>query len=99
MDRTCCQTYSTTKKRIASMNRFSISAPAVTDFGITSNLEWLETNGIGGYCCSTVSGAHTRKYHALLVASTEPPVGRKAVLSKLEETVVVGDQRYELGAN
>lgn len=81
------------------MSKFKISAPFISDFAVTSNLEWLETNGIGGYCCSTVSGAHTRRYHGILVASTEPPVGRKVLLSKLDETLIVAGQRFELGAN
>jgi predicted glycogen debranching enzyme len=61
--------------------------------------EWLETNGIGGYASSTATGMNTRRYHGLLVAATRPPVGRMVLLSKLEETVVVGDRRYELGVN
>lgn len=61
--------------------------------------EWLETNGIGGFACSTIIGLNTRRYHALLTAATKPPVGRVVLLSKLEETLVVGDQRFELSAN
>src|SRR5947207_1222880 len=64
-----------------------------------SRLEWLETNGIGGYASSTVIGLNTRRYHGLLVAATQPPVGRMVLLSKVEETLVVGDRRFELGAN
>ena len=30
--------------------------------------EWLITNGIGGFCSSTIIGANTRKYHGLLIA-------------------------------
>jgi len=26
--------------------------------------EWLVTNGLGGYASGTLSGAHTRRYHA-----------------------------------
>jgi predicted glycogen debranching enzyme len=81
------------------MNAFKISSPSASDFATVSTMEWLETNGLGGYCCSTVSGIHTRRYHGLLVASTEPPVGRKVLLSKLDEVVVIGEQRFELGAN
>src|SRR6201999_883125 len=51
----------------------------------SSRLEWLETNGLGGYASSTVSGANTRRYHGLLVAATTPPVGRVVLLSKLDE--------------
>ncbi len=69
------------------------------DFDFSSNLEWLETNGLGGYSSGTVSGAHTRRYHGVLVAATRPPVGRMVVLSKLEETLVVNDTRFELSAN
>lgn len=61
--------------------------------------EWLETNGLGGYASSTVSGIHTRRYHGLLVAALNPPAGRMVLLSKLEETAIVGGARYELSAN
>ncbi len=61
--------------------------------------EWLETNGIGGWAGSTISNAHTRRYHGLLVAATHPPVGRMVLLSKLEETLVRDATRIELGTN
>ncbi len=61
--------------------------------------EWLETNGLGGWAGSTVCGAHTRRYHGLLVAATRPPVGRMVLLSKLDETLVRGERRYELSCN
>jgi len=65
----------------------------------SSSREWLETNGIGGFACSTIIGLNTRRYHGLLTAATKPPVGRFVLLSKLEEVLVVGDQRFELSAN
>jgi len=61
------------------------------------NREWLETNGIGGFASSTESGMNTRRYHGLLVAALHPPVGRMALLSKLEETLIVEGRRVELG--
>ncbi len=69
------------------------------DFHATASREWLETNGIGGYASSTVAGAHSRRYHGLLIAATRPPLGRMVLLSKLEETLVLGDERYELSSN
>ena len=69
------------------------------DFNTSGNLEWLETNGLGGYASSTVSGAHSRRYHGLLVAATHPPVGRMVVVSKLDETIVVDEKRLELSSN
>src|SRR6266571_1049679 len=61
--------------------------------------EWLETNGLGGFASSTVAGMNTRRYHGLLTAATKPPVGRVLLLSKFEETVVIGGHRYDLAAN
>ncbi len=61
--------------------------------------EWLETNGLGGFASSTIVGLNTRRYHGLLVAATRPPVGRMLLLSKLEETLVLGENRFDLSAN
>jgi predicted glycogen debranching enzyme len=61
--------------------------------------EWLETNGIGGFSSSTISGQNTRRYHGLLTAATKPPVGRFVLLSKLEETLLIDGRRYELSSN
>src|ERR1700727_612918 len=61
--------------------------------------EWLETNGLGGFASSTIIGLNTRRYHGLLVAATKPPVGRFVLLSKLEETVILGGERFVLSAN
>lgn len=61
--------------------------------------EWLETNGLGGFASGTVAGIHTRRYHGLLTAATQPPVGRMLLLSKFEETVEWRGRRYELSAN
>ena len=62
-------------------------------------LEWLETNGLGGFSSSTITGMNTRRYHGLLTAATKPPVGRFLLLSKLEETLVVDGRRYDLSVN
>src|ERR1700751_5464303 len=61
--------------------------------------EWLETNGLGGFASSTINGINTRRYHGLLVAATKPPVGRFVLLSKLEETLLLGDRSFDLSAN
>src|SRR5258706_6975838 len=75
------------------------SQPTWGNVEAVSRLEWLETNGIGGFASSTVIGLNTRRYHGLLTAATRPPVGRFVLLSKLEETVCVGGERYELSVN
>src|SRR5438034_3591601 len=75
------------------------------DHSVCSNLaeanrcEWLESNGLGGFASSTITGMNTRRYHALLMAATTPPVERMALLSKLEETLVINGARYDLSVN
>jgi predicted glycogen debranching enzyme len=61
--------------------------------------EWLETNGLGGFASSTIVGLNTRRYHGLLVATLKPPVERFVLLSKLEETLFIDGQPFDLSAN
>ena len=46
--------------------------------------EWLEADGQGGFASGTVSGARSRRYHALLLAATTPPTGRVVLVNGLE---------------
>ena len=71
----------------------------LNDLDASTSREWLETNGLGGFSSSTIIGLNTRRYHGLLTAATKPPVGRVVMLSKLEETLIIEGQRYELSAN
>lgn len=67
------------------------------DFPALVAREWLATNGIGGYACSTIPSLNTRKYHGLLVAAMSPPVRRMVLLSRVEETLTLEGRRYPLG--
>ena len=58
--------------------------------------EWIITNGIGGFCSSTVIGANTRRYHGLLVAALNPPASRYLILSKLDESIRIENRDYAL---
>jgi predicted glycogen debranching enzyme len=69
------------------------------DYARSSRLEWLETNGTGGFGMGTVSGANTRRYHGLLIASLHPPVDRYLILSKLDETALIDGAEIALGTN
>src|SRR5688572_29425258 len=71
----------------------------IRNFEVSSSLEWLEANGLGGYASSTVSGAHSRRYHGLLVASLHPPVNRVVLVSKLDETIKIAGESFQLGSN
>jgi predicted glycogen debranching enzyme len=55
--------------------------------------EWLVTNGLGGYASGTVSGALTRRYHALLVSGLAAPFGRTVMLNYVWERLRWSDGR------
>lgn len=61
--------------------------------------EWLVGNGIGGYASSTLCCLNTRRYHGMLVAALQPPVGRTVLVSKCEETLRTPSGVAELGCN
>ncbi len=61
--------------------------------------EWIITNGIGGFCSSSVIGANTRRYHGLLVASLEPPAKRHLLISKLDESIEFNGESHNLYTN
>ena len=55
--------------------------------------EWLVTNGLGGYASGTVSGALTRRYHALLVSALPTPFGRTVMFNYVWEQLRWPDGR------
>jgi len=61
--------------------------------------EWVITNGLGAICSSSILGANTRRYHGLLVAPLLPPARRHLLISKLDETIQIGEQSYNLYSN
>jgi predicted glycogen debranching enzyme len=79
--------------------RLVLDQKICSDLSRSGNREWLETNGLGGYAASTMTGQNTRRYHGLLVAATKPPLGRMVLLSKVEETLVMDGRRYDLSTN
>jgi predicted glycogen debranching enzyme len=63
------------------------------------SLEWLETNGRGGFASGTVAGANTRRYHALLLTARKPPAERVLLVNHLEEWIVLNGQAVPLSTN
>jgi predicted glycogen debranching enzyme len=78
---------------------FEFDADLLHDFDRAVKREWIETNGVGGWASSTIVCANTRRYHGLLVAGSRSRSERRVLVSKLDETLVIGDERYELGCN
>lgn len=69
------------------------------DFKTAISKEYLLTNGLGGYCSSTICGCNIKKYNALLVASLNPPVDRRLLLAKLDETIIIENVEYKFFTN
>src|ERR1700757_2201458 len=69
------------------------------DLSVAEQREWLVTNGIGGFASGTVSGNLTRRYHGLLIAALNPPVGRTQLVAKVEEVADYDGTAYPLGTN
>jgi len=61
--------------------------------------EWVITNGIGGFSASTIVGANTRRYHGLLIAPLNSPATRHLIFSKVDESVTINNQAYNLSTN
>ena len=54
------------------------------------SLEWLETDGLGGFASGTVAGARTRREHGWYVPAIPPPRRRWVFVAGCEEFVTAG---------
>lgn len=72
-----------------------------TNWAPTPNFsrEWLVANGLGGFASGTVAGAVARRYHAFLCAAPNGPQERFVLVTKIEETVQVGEESFNLSSN
>jgi 4-alpha-glucanotransferase len=69
------------------------------DLGAAERREWWLANGRGGYAGGTVAQSLTRRYHGLLIAPLDPPLGRTLVLAKADATATIGGRAYPLFTN
>jgi predicted glycogen debranching enzyme len=69
------------------------------DFAAAESREWLVTNGLGGFASGTIAGNATRRYHGLLVAALQPPVGRTQLVAGVNETVRYLGRDFALTTN
>ena len=74
---------------------FTIGRDECRDLTRSSKLEWLETNGRGGFSSGTVAGANTRRYHVLLLTARKPPSERFVLVNQLEEWLDIDGQTIE----
>jgi len=69
------------------------------DLAAAESREWLVTNGIGGYASGTVAGSQTRRYHGMLVAALQPPVGRMQLVSAIDEIAHYAGTEFSLATH
>src|SRR5574342_61205 len=69
------------------------------DLAQAERREWWLANGLGAYAAGTIAGSLTRRYHGLLVAPVNPPLGRFLVFAKADARVIDGEREYPLFTN
>ena len=81
------------------MDAIAFSRSITNNLEFAQSKEWIVTNGIGGYASGTIANLLTRRYHGLLIAALQPPLGRTLLVSKLDETVTYANQTIPLFTN
>ena len=66
------------------------------NFDAAVSAEYFLTSNSGAYSSSTICGANSRRYHAILAAALEKPKGTYVLLSSLEEVLCIGGARFYL---
>jgi hypothetical protein len=61
--------------------------------------QFLETNGLGGYACSTVGGVRLWPSHGLVVVAKQPPIDRYVLVNGFDLFVEIGGQTIALSTN
>jgi predicted glycogen debranching enzyme len=85
----------------------SVAIPKMVRFGraICGDLlqaerrEWWLANGLGGYAAGTIAGSLTRRYHGLLIAPIDPPLGRRLVWARADAELIDGEHSWPLFTN
>ncbi|PKO04811.1 MAG: glycogen debranching protein [Chloroflexi bacterium HGW-Chloroflexi-3] len=81
------------------MDVITFSRSIINNLEFAQSKEWIVTNGIGGYASGTIANLLTRRYHGLLIAALQPPLGRTLLVSKLDETISYANQNIPLFTN
>jgi predicted glycogen debranching enzyme len=69
------------------------------DLAQAERREWWLSNGLGGYAAGTLAGTLTRRYHGLLIAPIDPPLGRSLVFAKADAFLETYGQSFPLFSN
>jgi predicted glycogen debranching enzyme len=86
-------------KQCADLVPLRLGRDVCGDLAAAERREWWLANGRGGYAAGTVALSLTRRYHGLLIAPVDPPLGRTLVLAKGDATVTIDGVAYPLFTN
>jgi len=78
---------------------FSFEKEVLEQLEKGTEYEWLESNQLGAYASSTIIGLNTRRRHGLLSIPYGKSSNKAVVLSKLEESVFIDNQLFEISVN
>lgn len=81
------------------MRPIKLNREELSNLDFSKEAEWLETNGLGGWSNSTLSGINTRRFHGVYVRSLAPPLKRYVLVSDLAEELYIGTDKIELNTN
>jgi glycogen debranching enzyme len=76
--------------------RLELDRAVACDLSAGARREWLVTSGAGDYALGSANGLATRRYHGLLVAACEAPIGRRMLVPFIDEEVSTGADRVSL---
>jgi len=79
--------------------RLIIKKETIDNFNLASNTEWLELGQTGCYSSSTIYGMNNKRYHGLFAVPFQSENQRAIILSKIEESVFIGNHVFELSTN
>ncbi len=70
------------------VRNLTIDTEDCQNFERARGLEWLQTNGRGGFSYGTVAGANTRRYHALPLTARarKPPIEYLLLVDNLDDS-------------
>ncbi len=89
----------TAPEPLAQLAPIELGRDVCGDLAAAERHEWWLANGRGGYAGGTVALSLTRRYHGLLIAPIDPPLGRALVLAKADASLTADGQTYPLFTN
>ncbi len=78
--------------------RFKCNDECVAVFCMVNDLEWLETDGLGGFASGRVDGVRSRRYHSILLTAVNAPSNRFLLINGFEGWVSTDNGRYPISS-